>query len=128
MFDGLTGKAIDTVAYVPQRAPGNDDPSRQQQKQIWGDDYGNRMDRFLATVAYLDGQRPSVVMTRGYYSRTVLAAWDFRDQKLTRRWTFDSDLLDLPTVPIRGVGKAITAFRPLTSTMTAATRSFSARR
>jgi rhamnogalacturonan endolyase len=30
-------------------------------------------------------------MCRGYYTRAVLAAWDFRDGKLTHRWTFDSD-------------------------------------
>jgi rhamnogalacturonan endolyase len=106
VFEGQTGKAIDTVTYVPDRAPGNDSPSKQQQKQIWGDDYGNRIDRFLATVAYLDGQRPTAVMTRGYYTRTVLAAWDFRDGKLIKRWTFDSDKAGPPdnTNPWRGQG------------------------
>ncbi|MEO5958656.1 MAG: hypothetical protein ABIZ49_02165, partial [Opitutaceae bacterium] len=39
---------------------------------------------------YLDGQRPSVVMCRGYYYRATLAAWDWRDGKLTLRWLFDS--------------------------------------
>jgi hypothetical protein len=38
----------------------------------------------------LDGVRPSVVLARGYYTRTVLAAWNFRDGKLSHRWTFDS--------------------------------------
>lgn len=57
----------------------------------WGDTYGNRADRFLAATAYLDGQRPSLVMARGYYTRTVLVARDFRDGRLTRRWTFDSN-------------------------------------
>jgi rhamnogalacturonan endolyase len=36
----------------------------------WGDNYGNRGDRFLAAIAYLDGERPSLVMCRGYYTRT----------------------------------------------------------
>ena len=36
-------------------------------------------------MAYLDGERPSAVMCRGYYTRTVLVAWDWRDGKLTRR-------------------------------------------
>jgi len=40
----------------------------------WGDNYGNRVDRFLACIAYLDGQRPSLVMCRGYYTRSVLVA------------------------------------------------------
>ena len=83
VFDGRTGKALATTDYIPPR--GGD------LKKTWGDDYGNRCDRFLACVAYLDGVHPSVVMCRGYYTRTVLAAWDWRDGKLTSRWTFDSD-------------------------------------
>jgi rhamnogalacturonan endolyase len=80
-FDGMTGKALATVDYLPARGRVAD----------WGDAYGNRVDRFLAAVAYLDGERPSAVFCRGYYTRTVLVAWDWRDGKLTRRWTFDSD-------------------------------------
>jgi hypothetical protein len=30
-------------------------------------------------------------MSRGYYTRTVIVAWDFRNGALTRRWTFDSN-------------------------------------
>jgi len=30
-------------------------------------------------------------MCRGYYTRAVLAAWNFRDGKLSHVWTFDSD-------------------------------------
>ncbi len=81
VFDGLTGKALATVDYVPPRGRVAD----------WGDNYGNRVDRFLACVAYLDGQRPSAVFCRGYYTRCVLAAWDWRDGKLMRGWVFDSD-------------------------------------
>lgn len=81
IFDGQTGAFLDTVNYVPGR--GN--------VSAWGDDYGNRVDRFLACAAYLDGVRPSLVMCRGYYTRTVLAAWDFRDGQLVQRWVFDSD-------------------------------------
>jgi rhamnogalacturonan endolyase len=99
VFDGLTGKALATATYLPQRAPGNDNPTREQQKEIWGDDHANRIDRFLAAIAYLDGEHPSIVMTRGYYTRTVLAAWDYRSKegsndgnhKLKSRWVFDSD-------------------------------------
>ena len=56
----------------------------------WGDNNGNRVDRFLAGVAYLDGQRPSLVMARGYYTRAVLAAWNWRNGQLTNVWTFDT--------------------------------------
>jgi rhamnogalacturonan endolyase len=81
VFDGLTGKALATADYVPPRGRVAD----------WGDATGNRVDRFLACVAYLDGVRPSVVMCRGYYTRAVLAAWDWRGGKLTKRWVFDTD-------------------------------------
>nr|WP_281172726.1 hypothetical protein [Caldanaerobius polysaccharolyticus] len=57
----------------------------------WGDSYGNRVDRFLAAVAYLDGERPSLVIARGYYTRTVLVAYNWRDGKLTKLWRFDSN-------------------------------------
>jgi rhamnogalacturonan endolyase len=80
IFDGLTGAALATTEYVPARGVVCD----------WGDCYGNRVDRFLAGIAYLDGHRPSLLMARGYYTRTVVAAWDWRNGQLTRRWTFDS--------------------------------------
>lgn len=81
VFDGRTGKAIHTVNYVPERGD----------LRGWGDNYANRSDRFLACVAYLDGIHPSVVMCRGYYTRTVLAAWDFDGRELRQRWVFDSN-------------------------------------
>ncbi|MEU6078495.1 RICIN domain-containing protein [Micromonospora sp. NPDC047074] len=80
MFDGLTGAARSTVNYLPPRGT----------VSSWGDSYGNRVDRFLAGTAYLDGQRPSLIMARGYYTRAVVAAWDFRNGALTHRWTYDS--------------------------------------
>ena len=90
VFDGLTGAARSTVTYLPARHPDTNDPSPAQMKEVWGDGNGNRIDRFLAAVAYLDGEHPSLIMCRGYYTRTVLAAWDFRDGKLQSRWVFDS--------------------------------------
>jgi rhamnogalacturonan endolyase len=88
VFDGLTGAALATTDYIASRDPIDG----------WGgvggngnnDNNGNRGDRMLAAVAYLDGKLPSVVMARGYYGRTVLAAWDFRNGQLTSRWVFDS--------------------------------------
>lgn len=92
IFDGLTGAALATTNYIPPRHPTNGlDPSSDELKETWGDGYGNRNDRFLACIAYLDGVRPSLVMCRGYYTRTVLAAWNWRDNALTPVWTFDSD-------------------------------------
>jgi len=82
LFDGRTGGELHTVPYKPARGT--------TLKATWGDDYGNRVDRFLACVAYLDGVRPSVVMCRGYYSRATLAAYDVVDKKLVERWFYDS--------------------------------------
>ncbi|MES3024823.1 MAG: rhamnogalacturonan lyase [Pseudomonadota bacterium] len=90
IFDGTTGKALASEPYWPARDPRTDAPTAEQLKETWGDGYGNRSDRFLAGTAYLDGQRPSIVMARGYYGRTAVAAWDWRDGKLSRRWVFDS--------------------------------------
>lgn len=90
-FGGTTGAAISTVDYVPPRHPDTLEPTGDQLKAVWGDNYGNRCDRFLACVAYLDGRHPSVIMCRGYYTRTVLAAWDLVDGELQSRWIFDSD-------------------------------------
>ena len=90
IFDGLTGKALASEPYWPARDPRTDAPTAAQLKETWGDGYGNRADRFLAGTAYLDGQRPSIIMARGYYGRTAVAAWDWRGGKLTRRWVFDS--------------------------------------
>jgi len=91
VFDGMTGRALATTRYIPGRHPETENPTPAQLKAVWGDGYGNRPDRFLACVAYLDGVHPSVVMCRGYYTRTVLAAWDWRGGKLTSRWVFDTN-------------------------------------
>lgn len=80
LFDGKTGKALDTVDYKPARGTVSN----------WGDDYGNRVDRFLAATAYLDGQTPSVIMGRGYYTRMAVTAYDVVNKKLKERWAFDT--------------------------------------
>jgi rhamnogalacturonan endolyase len=91
VFDGLTGAAVFTTDFIPPRHPAKRDPTGNELNEIWGDGYGNRSDRFLAGVAYLDGEHPSLIMSRGYYTRTVIAAWDLRGRKLVKRWVFDSD-------------------------------------
>lgn len=82
VFDGLTGAERATVAFDQARGT----------VSSWGDEYGNRVDRFLATAAYLDSTGlPSFVMARGYYTRTTLTAWNFRNGQLTQLWKFDSN-------------------------------------
>ena len=80
VFSGLTGAELATVNYNPPRGT----------VSAWGDNYGNRVDRFLACTAYLDGIHPSIVMCRGYYTRLTLAAWDFKNGALSQRWFYDS--------------------------------------
>jgi rhamnogalacturonan endolyase len=83
VFSGATGAELATVDFDQARGT----------VSSWGDDYGNRVDRFLATAAYLDDTgEPSFVMARGYYTRTTLTAWNFRGGKLTQLWKFDSNV------------------------------------
>jgi len=91
IFDGLTGAELASIAYHPPRHPDTLFPTTAQINALWGDNYGNRIDRFLAATAYLDGRRPSLVMCRGYYTRSVIAAYDWRDGQLTQRWVFDTN-------------------------------------
>ncbi len=83
VFNGETGEAMKTVDYVPGRGD----------QCAWGNNEcnGNRVDRFLACIAYLDGVHPSLVMCRGYYGRLTICAWDWQKGELTQRWFFDSD-------------------------------------
>ncbi|MCI5911228.1 MAG: RICIN domain-containing protein [Oscillospiraceae bacterium] len=80
LFDGATGKALDTVNYNPPRGT----------VKSWGDSYGNRVDRFLGSVVYLDGVHPSAVTVRGYYTRMTACAYDVKNKKLVQRWFFDT--------------------------------------
>lgn len=90
VFNGLTGAAMQTINYIPGRDPiggwggvggnGNNDST------------GNRVDRFNAGIAWLDGKLASAVMCRGYYGRSVIWAVDWRNGQLTTKWVFDSSL------------------------------------
>ena len=102
VFNGLSGAAMDTKPYIPERGNVSD----------WGDDRGNRSERYLAALGYLghkvinvngskhQGKKrkgrsskevASALFCRGYYTRTVIAAWDWDGHELTNRWTFDTD-------------------------------------
>ena len=86
MFSG-GGRELETIAFpVP----------RQDDGLLWGDysmrriEPCNRVDRFLSAVAYLDGEKPSVIIGRGYYTRTTVTAYDFRNGHFEKRFTADS--------------------------------------
>ncbi len=81
VFDGLTGANLATESYEPLRSINSS----------WGDSYGNRSERYLACVAYLDGLKPSIIMCRGYYTAAYVAAWDFDGHNLKLRWLHKSE-------------------------------------
>jgi len=81
VFNGKTGAEIHTIDYWPKRDVSNS----------WGDTYGNRSERMLAGVAYLDGVHPSVLFSRGYYTLAYMAAYDFDGKQLKERWRHSSD-------------------------------------
>jgi rhamnogalacturonan endolyase len=83
VFNGLTGKAMATTNYLPARGIVSN--------STWGDSYGGRSERFVDAIAYLDGEKPSLVTGRGYYTRLVRVAWDWRNNTLSQRWIFDSN-------------------------------------
>jgi|GEM_PF-687849 len=82
MFDGLSAEALDTIDFSPERGV----------VSAWGDSYGNRVDRMMAAVASFGEGNPSLVMTRGVYTRVVVAAFDWVDGAFVDRWVFDSDI------------------------------------
>ena len=86
VFNGESGEAIHTVWYKPNRAGSTADEEGEFPTGFWGDDYGNRSERYLACVAYLDGLKPSAVFVRGYYDKAYFWAVDYRNRKLAHRW------------------------------------------
>lgn len=105
VFNGKTGQAIHTVWYNPNRAFGVGRQVAEGESlkdgfpaysSVWGDkgNYGNRGERYLAGVAFLDGKDhlPSAVMCRGYYTRSYLWAVDFDGKQLKTKWLHASTI------------------------------------
>ena len=104
VFDGLTGAAIHTTWYLPGRAgTGSKNPNTGADlvesgselgkvssfpSGFWGDNYGNRSERFLAAVAYINGadQRPCGIFSRGYYTKAYVWAVSFDGSRLHTEW------------------------------------------
>ncbi|MGM9936213.1 MAG: stalk domain-containing protein [Candidatus Ornithomonoglobus sp.] len=92
LFDGETGAVIDTTDYYPQSV--GERNGVKWDINSWGDNWGNRSERYNACVFYEDGKTPSMMFARGYYAKTVLAAYSVRDNKIVNDWIFDTDFLD----------------------------------
>ena len=97
VFNGMTGKAINTIAYNPNRNT-KSELSEAAGTFNWAegktDTHGyNRGDRYLAAVAYLDGaDKPaSAVFCRGYYTYAYLWAVSFDGERIIPRWLHRSD-------------------------------------
>lgn len=77
MWSGA-GEELETIPFpVPREDDG----------LMWGDyawnriEPCNRVDRFQSGVAYLDGERPYLLICRGYYTRSTITAYDFFEGK-----------------------------------------------
>lgn len=100
VFKGETGAAVHTVYYNPNRAGDMNSVGTYPAKSFWNDNYGNRSERYLACVAFLDGHEanPSAVMCRGYYTKAYLWAVDFDGKELKTKWlsaSVDKNKLEL---------------------------------
>jgi rhamnogalacturonan endolyase len=78
ILDGRTGQEI-------TRAPW---PSREGR---WGDNYGNRISRHMMGVAYLDGKTPCLLLVRGIYTIMKVDAYQYRDRKLRKVWSWTGE-------------------------------------
>lgn len=85
IIEGRTGKEIARTNYI-MRGPKN------QFVNYWGDDSGNRIDRFLMGVGHFRSPNgiPSLFMCRGYYKNFQIVALDLIGNEIKERWHFDT--------------------------------------
>lgn len=107
IFDGpeyisiVNGQGIEVgrTDNIPRGGEGSNYERAKYWHNYWGDDYGNRMDRFFIGAAYLDGipengirkANPSVIITRGIYRNWQVWALDFNGSSLLPRWKFNTN-------------------------------------
>jgi len=80
VLDGMTGNETARVDWIPR---GN--------ISDWGDNDGNRVNRNLIGVAYLDGKRPSLLVMRGTYTIMRIDAYNYIDKQLRKVWSWNGD-------------------------------------
>lgn len=94
VIDGSSGTELARTDYIPRG-------DKSTWSAYWGDDWGNRIDRFLMGVGNFGGSRPGILICRGYYHNFQVWALDFQGGQLYSRWKFNTD----PTYPeYRGQG------------------------
>ena len=88
VFNGETGVAMDTINLPTTRGSENG--------VDYGDDFGNRSNRFVSDIAYLDGEKPYAIYLRGYYfgrngkQRTSIAGISWDGTTLSPTYRFDT--------------------------------------
>jgi len=88
VFNGETGAAMDTISLPTTRGSENG--------VDYGDDFGNRSNRFVSDIAYLDGEKPYAIYLRGYYfgrngkQRTSIAGISWDGTALSPTYRFDT--------------------------------------
>lgn len=97
---GYDGREITRVDNIPRGGDGSKKNRAKYWSEYWGDDFGNRMDRFFIGVAYLDGipdeatgvrkSNPSLIISRGVYKNWQVWALDLKGNELVPRWKFDT--------------------------------------
>ncbi len=86
VYEGATGKEIARCDLLPARDP----------LSSWASRYSDtarltkRASHYLFASAYLNGETPSIVLLRGAWDGVKLAAWDYKDGKITNLWQYDS--------------------------------------
>ncbi len=125
VFKGETGEAVHTIFYNPNRNMGYGGEAAGTVN--WGDvdnkndagSYGNRGERYLAAVAYLDGpeNKASGIFCRGYYGYAFIWAVDFDGQQLHQKWFHASkakNSYSLTTFDAQGEGstKSFSGLKP----------------
>lgn len=80
VFNGTTGAELKTIKYHTAYADESTD--------FWGDSNQNKSERYLAAIAWLDGEdaNPSAIFARGYYNGCKIGAYDWDGTNLTMRW------------------------------------------
>ena len=79
IYDGETGTVRAQEDWIARGAVSD-----------WGDSYGNRVNRQMLGIAYLDGIHPSLLVMRGLYQKMVVEAWTLaQDNTLTKQWTWN---------------------------------------
>ena len=80
VWNGETGAEIAKVDWIARGKPSD-----------WGDDVGNRMNRNMLGVAYLDGKTPSLLVLRGIYGLMKVDAWLLQDAQLAKAWSWTNE-------------------------------------